>query len=273
MRIAVSYELETGNVFDHFGHAEAFKIYDVENDEIISTELVRPQGMGHTVMVNLMVQKNVDVVVCGFIGGHALDGLKENGIKAYSDAEGNADEAVKAYLRGELQEAPEGMSCHHEEGHSCCGGCHSEPQVLYEGKNAGKKVQVHYCGTLNDGTQFDSSYDRGEPLAFVCAIGQVVPGFDKAVLDMEVGEVKNIHLMPEEAYGPSDPNNIATFEISSLPGSENLEVGQSLYLSNQFGQPIPVHVIAKDETTITFDANHIMAGKELNFKLELVSVE
>ena len=69
------------------------------------------------------------------------------------------------------------------------------------GRNVGKTCRTHYRGTFNDGTQFDSSYDRGEPLEFVCGAGQMIKGFDAAVADMEVGEIKEIHLMPEEAYG------------------------------------------------------------------------
>ena len=100
----------------------------------------------------------------------------------------------------------------------------------------------------------------------------MIRGFDAAVADMEVGQVVDVHLMPEEAYGMPDPNAVITFEIADLPGSENLEAGMQVYLSNQYGQPVPVKVIAKDETTVTFDANHEMAGKELNFRIELVEV-
>ena len=141
------------------------------------------------------------------------------------------------------------------------------------GRNVGKTCRTHYRGTFNDGTQFDSSYDRGEPLEFVCGAGQMIKGFDAAVADMEVGEVKEIHLMPEEAYGMPDPNAILELEIAKLPGSEELQVGQQVYLTNQMGQPFPVKVITKDEVNITFDANHEMAGKELNFKIELVEVK
>ncbi len=141
------------------------------------------------------------------------------------------------------------------------------------GRNVGKTCRTHYRGTFNDGTQFDSSYDRGEPLEFVCGAGQMIKGFDAAVADMEVGEVKEIHLMPEEAYGMPDPNAILELEIAKLPGSEELQVGQQVYLTNQMGQPFQVKVIAKDEVNITFDANHEMAGKELNFKIELVEVK
>ena len=87
-----------------------------------------------------------------------------------------------------------------------------------------------------------------------------------------MGQIINVHLMPEEAYGMPDPNAVLTFEITQLPGSEGLSVGQQVYLSNAMGQPFPVIVTAKDETTITLDANHEMAGKELNFKIELVEV-
>lgn len=138
--------------------------------------------------------------------------------------------------------------------------------------NENKKCKVHYTGTFNDGTKFDSSYDRGEPLEFVCGAGMMIKGFDEAVKDMEVGQIKDIHLMPEEAYGQPDPENIFTVQISSLTGSEELTKGQQVYLSNELGQPFPVKVVEKDETTITFDANHEMAGKELNFKIELVEV-
>ena len=141
------------------------------------------------------------------------------------------------------------------------------------GRNVGKTCRTHYKGTFNDGTQFDSSYDRGEPLEFVCGAGQMIKGFDAAVADMEVGEVKDIHLMPEEAYGMPDPNAIFTVAIAQLPGAEEVEVGQQVYLQNAAGQPFPVKVVSKDDTTITFDANHEMAGKELNFRIELVEVK
>ena len=141
-----------------------------------------------------------------------------------------------------------------------------------EGKNVGKKVRAHYRGTFNDGTQFDSSYDRGEPLEFVCGAGMMIRGFDAAVANMDVGDKVEVHLMPEDAYGPSDPNAIFSVEISKMPGSENLSVGDQVYLQNMYGQPFPVKITAKDDTMITFDANHEMAGKELNFLIELVEV-
>lgn len=173
--------------------------------------------------------------------------------------------------------------CHgegHGEGeHECCHGeghgeghcCHRESDLT--GRNVNHKCKVHYRGTFNDGTQFDSSYDRGEPLEFVCGAGMMIHGFDAAVADMEVGQIVDVHLMPEEAYGQPDPRAVFTLEIDQLPGAEDLTVGEQVYLSNSMGQPFPVRVTAKDEKTITFDANHEMAGKELNFRIELVEVE
>mgnify|MGYP005861296545 CR=1 FL=1 len=79
-----------------------------------------------------------------------------------------------------------------------------------EGKNVGKKCRTHYRGTFNDGTQFDSSYDRGEPLEFTCGAGMMIQGFDKAVATMNVGDVIDVHLMPEEAYGEADPRAFIT---------------------------------------------------------------
>ena len=138
--------------------------------------------------------------------------------------------------------------------------------------NLNKTCKVHYTGTFNDGTKFDSSYDRGTPLEFVCGAGMMISGFDKAVENMEVGQIIDIHLMPEEAYGESNPNLILSAPIAELPGSEELVVGDHVYLSTGNGGQIPACVVKKDDTTITFDANHEMAGKELNFKIELVEV-
>ena len=139
--------------------------------------------------------------------------------------------------------------------------------------NESKRCKVHYTGTFNDGTKFDSSYDRGEPLEFVCGAGMMINGFDEAVKNMNIGEIIDIHLMPEEAYGMPDPANIITVAFEDMPGSENLEIGNQVYLTTPYGQQFPVKVVDKDKETITFDANHEMAGKELKFKIELLSAE
>ena len=113
--------------------------------------------------------------------------------------------------------------------------------------NVNKKCRVHYEGTFNDGTKFDSSYDRGEPLEFVCGAGQMIKGFDEAVKDMAVGEIKNIHLMPEEAYGMPDERNILTINMDQMPGSSELPVGARVVLTDPMGQRFPVKVTAKTD--------------------------
>lgn len=285
MKIAVTYD--NGTIFQHFGKTEFFKVYETENNQVVSSEVISSNGTGHGALAGLLADQSVDVLICGGSGGGAQAALAEAGVELCSGAQGDADQAVEAYLKGELVSTGANCDHHHEEGHSCgdheeghscgggcgdscTGGCGSQPALT--GKNVGKTCRTHYRGTFNDGTQFDSSYDRGEPLEFVCGAGQMIRGFDAAVADMEVGQVVDVHLMPEEAYGMPDPNAILHIEIAQLPGSENLEVGQQAYLSNQYGQPFPVKVTAKDETTITLDANHEMAGKELNFRIELVEV-
>ena len=300
MKIATTYE--NGNVFQHFGRTEYFKVYEVEDGAVVSSEVIGSDGIGHGALAGLLANHDIQVLICGGLGGGALNALTNAGIEVCAGASGNADEAVASYLRGELVDT--GANCdhhHHGEGEECCGhgegedheccgghgheegedheccggnggGCCGGRRLTVEGKNAGKNVKVHYRGTFDDGSQFDSSYDRGEPLAFVCGAGMMIKGFDKAVADMEVGQIVDVHLMPEEAYGPSDPEAIITIEIAQLPGSENLEEGQRVYLRNMMGQPFPVTVTAKDDVHITLDANHEMAGKELNFRIELLEV-
>ena len=290
MKIAATYD--NGNIFQHFGKTEFFKVYEVEDNKVVSSEVIGSNGTGHGALAGLLAEQGISVLICGGIGGGAQSALAEAGIELCSGAQGDADAAVEAYLKGELVST--GVNCdhHHEEGHSCgshenghscgghedghsCGGCGggcgSQPSIT--GPNVGKTCRTHYRGTFNDGTQFDSSYDRGEPLEFICGAGQMIRGFDAAVANMEVGQVVDVHLMPEEAYGMPNPDAIFTLEIEQLPGAEDLTVGQQVYLSNQYGQPFPVKVNAKDEKTITFDANHEMAGKELNFRIELVEVK
>ena len=302
MKIAATYE--NGNIFQHFGRTEQFKIYEIEDGKVISSQVIGNDGLGHGALAGLLADHAIDVLICGGLGAGAQNALAEAGVEVVAGASGSADEAVESYLKGELISTGANCDHHHGEDHACgdhgcghhddeeggcCGhggdegGCGSEeggcggccgggPRLLFEGPNAGRTVRVHYEGTLNDGSKFDSSYDRGEPLEFICGAGMMIEGFDKAVVDMEPGEVRNIHLMPEEAYGQPDPAAIFTLRFEQLPGSEALEVGEHIHITNSFGAPFPVVVKAKDESTITFGANHEMAGKELNFKVELVEV-
>ena len=130
MRIAVTYE--NGQIFQHFGHTEQFKVYDVENGQILSSEVVDTNGSGHGALAGVLTMLNADVLICGGIGGGAQMALAEAGIKLYGGVSGDADSAVEAFLSGNLTFNPN-VQCnhhdHHGEGHTCgdhgCGGGHT----------------------------------------------------------------------------------------------------------------------------------------------------
>lgn len=130
MKIAVTYE--NGQVFQHFGHTEQFKVYDVEDGKIISSEIVDTNGQGHGALAGFLFGGGVDVLICGGIGGGARNALAEAGIQLYPGATGDADAQVESFLKGQLVFDPDTMCSHHshEEGHSCgehgCGShsCH-----------------------------------------------------------------------------------------------------------------------------------------------------
>ena len=130
MKIAVTYE--NGEIFQHFGHTETFKLYDVENGQIKNTQVVDTNGQGHGALASFLTNADVDVLICGGIGGGAQMALAEAGIKLYGGVSGNADEAVLAYVGGKLDYNPNVQCSHHAHEHSCgehhCGedkhGCH-----------------------------------------------------------------------------------------------------------------------------------------------------
>ena len=279
MRIAVTYE--DGNVFQHFGHTEKFKIYEVEDGKIVSDSIMDTNGTGHEALAGLLADRGVDALICGGMGQGAKDALTAAGLQICAGAEGDADAAVEAWLRGEL--ADTGVNCDHHHDEAGCGGCADaggcsgcpgcgEPQYLFEGKNVGRTVKVHYVGTFDDGEQFESSYERGVPLEFVCGIGQMIKGFDRAVAELEPGEKIEVHLEPEDAYGHHQDMLVITVDRDTVAGSEDLEVGDQVMLQDTLGRPFDALVTAIDDRTVTFDCNHQMADKALNFAIELVEV-
>ena len=137
----------------------------------------------------------------------------------------------------------------------------------------GDTVQVHYSGTFNDGEQFDSSFERGEPISFTVGAGQMIPGFDASVEGMEIGETKEISLDPDEAYGSHNPQAIQDIEKSVIPEEFEFSVGLQVQGQTGDGRPLIGVILSEQESTVTLDFNHPMAGKELNFKLELVGIE
>jgi FKBP-type peptidyl-prolyl cis-trans isomerase 2 len=135
----------------------------------------------------------------------------------------------------------------------------------------GDKVRVHYSGRLLDGTMFDSSEGR-EPLEFTVGAGQMIKGFDAGVQGMRVGDRKTIQIPPEEAYGHRDEEAIIEFPAENVPSDMKLDPGMQLTLRNQYGQPVPVVVLEVKQDVIIMDANHMLAGQELVFDVELVEI-
>jgi peptidylprolyl isomerase len=136
---------------------------------------------------------------------------------------------------------------------------------------AGDTVRVHYTGKLDDDSKFDSSVGR-EPLEFALGRGQVIPGLDKAVEGMAVGENKSVRIEAEEAYGPRQDQLIQEVPKSELPDDMQPAVGMPLQARGPEGQVVKLVVTAVAEESITVDANHPLAGKALNFDIELVEI-
>lgn len=135
----------------------------------------------------------------------------------------------------------------------------------------GDTVRIHYTGTLNDGTQFDSSAGR-DPLQFEVGSGQIIPGLDREIPGMNVGDKKTVNIPAAEAYGEVNPQMQQSIPRAQIPAEIPLEIGARLQMQTPEGQVIPVTVAAVDEQAVTLDANHPLAGKDLTFDIELVSI-
>lgn len=136
---------------------------------------------------------------------------------------------------------------------------------------SGDTVKIHYTGTLEDGTQFDSSQGR-DPLEFELGSGQVIPGFEKAVEGMAIGEEKSVTIDSDDAYGPRQDQMVQEVPKTALPPDLDPAEGMALQAQGQDGQPINLTVTEIGEETITVDANHPLAGKKLKFDIELVAI-
>lgn len=136
---------------------------------------------------------------------------------------------------------------------------------------SGDMVHIHYTGTLDDGSVFDSSEGR-DPLSFTLGSGQVIKGFDDGVTGMNVGEKKTINIPCEDAYGPLNPAMIQDVPRDQIPAEIPLELGMMLQMQGAAGDVIPVTVTKVTDEVVTLDANHALAGKDLTFALELVSI-
>ncbi|NBW69869.1 MAG: peptidylprolyl isomerase [Bacteroidetes bacterium] len=135
----------------------------------------------------------------------------------------------------------------------------------------GDTVSVHYTGTLTTGEVFDSSKNR-EPLTFTLGQGQLIAGFEKAVIGLSEGDSTTANIPSKEAYGEVNPEMIVDVPKNQLPTEIEAKVGMQLQLNQPNGQAIPVQITEVKEETITIDANHPLAGKDLNFDIEIVEI-
>lgn len=135
----------------------------------------------------------------------------------------------------------------------------------------GDTVRIHYTGTLLDGSKFDSSEGR-EPLEFEVGSGQIIPGLDEAIPGMTTGEQKTVKVPCADAYGPIQPGMRQSVARENIPAEIPLEVGLQLQMQSAEGQVLPVTVVEIGETEVELDANHPLAGQDLTFDIELVSI-
>ncbi len=136
----------------------------------------------------------------------------------------------------------------------------------------GDKVKVEYTGSFDDGTVFDSSEKHGKPLEFEIGAKQIIPGFEKAVMDMKKGEEKEIKLTSEEAYGEPNPELVKKIPLDQLPKEQEPKEGMVLIISLPNGHQVPAKITEVTDKEVALDLNHPLAGKSLNFKLKLVEV-
>ena len=135
----------------------------------------------------------------------------------------------------------------------------------------GNTIKVEYTGSFEDGEVFDASEKHGEPLEFKAGEGMVVPGFDAAVIGMDVDEEKTVTLKPEEAYGEPHPNAIQAVPKENFPAEA--EEGMMIGVPLPNGQQVPAKITKITDSEVTIDMNHPMAGKTLVFKIKIVSIE
>lgn len=136
---------------------------------------------------------------------------------------------------------------------------------------SGDTVRIHYTGTLDDGTQFDSSAGR-DPLEFALGGGQVIPGFDSAVTGMSVGDQKTVTINPDDAYGKRHDQLVQQVPKDTLPDNVDPAVGMRLQSQSPDGQVMNLVIVDIDDESITLDANHPLSGQALTFAIELVEI-
>ena len=137
----------------------------------------------------------------------------------------------------------------------------------------GNNVKVHYTGTLEDGQEFDCSRKRGEAIGFTVGTGQMIAGFDEAVIGMAVGEIKDLTLDPTKAYGERSDDAVMPVSRKNFPHEFVVEIGAMVQGSTAQGMPVQATIVSEDEENLILDMNHPLAGKTLNFNIEVVNIE
>lgn len=136
---------------------------------------------------------------------------------------------------------------------------------------SGDTVKVHYHGKLTNGETFDTSEGR-EPLEFQVGAGQVIKGFDDAVMAMNIGDKKTVNIPVDDAYGQKSADMMMEYPKSEFPDDMKPEIGMQLVMHDETGRQIPVTITEVKETVVVLDANHPLAGEDLIFEIELVSI-
>jgi len=136
----------------------------------------------------------------------------------------------------------------------------------------GDTIKVHYTGTLNDGSEFDSSYKRNEPIEFQAGTGQMIQGFDNAVMEMTVGEKKTINIPAAQAYGEQNPEAMMAVPRTNFPPEFEFVVGEMVQGQTETGQPLQAIILEVMDEEVVLDFNHPLAGQDLNFDIELMEI-
>lgn len=136
---------------------------------------------------------------------------------------------------------------------------------------AGDTVHIHYTGTLTDGTQFDTSRERG-PLTFQLGSGQIIPGLDAHITGMAIGDRSTVTIPAAEAYGHVNPENIQSIPRNALPDDIEPQVGMQLQADAGGGRVVAVRIVEVGEAEVKLDANHPLAGQDLTFDVELIKI-
>jgi peptidylprolyl isomerase len=136
----------------------------------------------------------------------------------------------------------------------------------------GDSVKIHYTGTLDDGYKFDSSYDHLEPLEFTIGRGEMIRGFEQAVVGMEPGETKIVRIASNQAYGRHNPEKVIQVSRSKMPEGLEQEIGMRVQGSMPDGQTVEFTIVNLTESEVTLDGNHSLAGKDLTFDIELLEI-